>query len=125
MRTGLLETGGHVPDRKIEGTVEIEQHCPIMLIEACRKKACTGILIKRIRTVWDKNQAISPCNSGFARGVSTIEPIMKLRMCMDEAKRRGKPFFLNGEDLSKAFDSPGRTIKDIALRRLGVPKIGR
>ena len=34
--------------------------------------------------------------------------------------RRGKPLFLNGGDLSKAFDSPGRAIKDTALRRLGV-----
>ena len=47
---------------------------------------------------------------------------MKLRMCIDEAQRRGKPIFLNGEDLSKAFDSPERVIKDIALRCLGVPK---
>ena len=55
-----------------------------MLIEACRK-TCTGILIKRIRKVWDKNQAIGPCpcNTGFARGVLTVEPIMKLRMCVD------------------------------------------
>ena len=123
--------GGSIPDswkrevmfpiEKIEGTVKIEKHRPIMLIEACRK-ACTGILIKRIRKVWDKNQAISPCNSGFARGVSTMEPIMKLRMCIDEAQRRGKPLYLNGEDLSKAFDSPERAIKEIALRRLGVPK---
>ena len=44
---------------KIEGVVKIEKHRPIMLIDACRK-ACTGILIKRIRRVWDKNQAISP-----------------------------------------------------------------
>ena len=109
------------PIGKIEGVVKIEKHRPIMLIEACRK-ACTGILIKGIRKVWDKNQAISPCNSGFSSGVSTMEPIMKLRMCIDEAQRRGDPLFLNGEDLSKAFDSPERAIKDIALRRLGVPE---
>ena len=109
------------PTEKIEGTVSIEKHHPIILIETCRK-ACTGILIKRIRKVWDKNQAISMCNSGFARGVSTMAPIMKLRMCIDEAQHRVEPLFLNGEDLSKAFDSPERAIKDIALWRLGVPK---
>ena len=65
------------PIGKIGGTVKIEKHRHIMPIGACRK-ACTGIIIKRIRKVWDKNQAISPCNSGFARGgegVSTTEPI--------------------------------------------------
>ena len=51
-----------------------------------------------------------------------MEPIMELRMCIDEVQRRGNPLFLNGEDLSKAFDSPGCAIKDLALRRLGVPK---
>ena len=51
-----------------------------------------------------------------------METTMKLRMCIDETRRRGKPLFLNGEDLSKAFDSPGGAIKDIALRRLVVPK---
>ena len=45
-----------------------------MLIEAYMK-ACTGILIRRIRKVWDKNQAIIPCNSGFARGVPTMKPM--------------------------------------------------
>ena len=55
-------------------------------------------------------------------GVSTMEPIMKLRMCIDEAQRRGKSIFLNGEDLSNAFHSPERAIKDLALRRLGAPK---
>ena len=43
-------------------------------------------------------------------------------MCIDQALRQGGGLFPNGEDLSKAFDSPGRAIKDIALRRLGVPK---
>ncbi len=109
------------PTEKIAGRIWIEKHRPIMLIEACRK-ACTGILIKRIRKVWDANTAISPCNTGFARDVSTVEPIMKLRMCIDQALRKEKPLFLNGEDLSKAFDSPERAIKDIALRRLGVPE---
>ena len=72
--TGLLESyrdianaapgGGCVPDswkrrvmspiENIEGTVKIEKDRHIMLIEACRE-ACIGILIKRIRKVWDKN----------------------------------------------------------------------
>ena len=51
-----------------------------------------------------------------------MEPIMKLRICIDEAQRRGETLFLNGEDLNRAFDSPERAIKDIALRRLSVPK---
>ena len=79
-----------------------------------------------IREVRDSNQAISPCNSGFAKGASTVEPITKLRICSDQALRRGKSLFLNGDDLSKASDSPERAIKDIAVmiahRRLGVPR---
>ena len=61
------------PIEKIGGTVKIEKHSPIMLIEAS-KKACIGILIKRIRKVWDKNKAISSCNSGFARGCPRWSP---------------------------------------------------
>ena len=38
------------PVEKIEGTIQIEKHRPIMLIEAYRK-ARTGILIKRVRRV--------------------------------------------------------------------------
>ena len=109
------------PTEKVAGTKKIEKHRPIMLTEACRE-ACTGILIKRVQNVWDAHKSICSCNTGFARNVSTVEPIMKLRMCIDHALRRGKPLFLNGEDLSKAFDSPERAIKDIALRRLGVPE---
>lgn len=47
---------------------------------------------------------------------------MKLSICIDQALRRGNPLFLNWEDLSKAFDSPERVIKDMALRSLGVPE---
>ena len=127
-------TGGCIPDswkreamlpiEKIEGVVKIEKHRPIMLIKACRK-AYTGILIKRIRKVWDTNQAISPCNLGFAIGASTVEPITKPRMCIDQALCREKSLFLTGEDLIndiKAFESPERAIKDIAPWRLGVPE---
>ena len=110
------------PIERIEGTVKIEKHRPIMLIGACRE-ACTGILIKRIRKVWDKNQAISLYSSGFAKGGSSeMEPVMKLRMCIDEALRKGRSLFLNGEDLGKAFDSPEGAIKEIAPKRLGVPE---
>ena len=45
-----------------------------------------------------------------------MEPIIKLRACIDQALRIGKQMFLNGEDLSKAFDSPERAIKVIAIR---------
>ena len=93
-----------------------------MLVEACRKE-CTGILIERARSLaWGVNKAISSCNTGCARDASAVEPTMELRMCIDQALRQGGGLFPNGEDLSKAFDSPGRAIKDIALRRLGVPK---
>ena len=47
---------------------------------------------------------------------------MKLRMCIDEALRKGKSLFLNGEDLCKAFNSPERAMKEIALKRIGVPE---
>ena len=47
---------------------------------------------------------------------------MKLRMCIEHPLRRGKPLFLNGEDLSKAFDSHERAVEDIRLRGLGVPE---
>ena len=46
---------------------------------------------------------------------------MKLRMCINQALRKGKSLFLNREDLSKSFDSPKQAIKDTARRRLGVP----
>ena len=45
--------------------------------------------------------------------------LRNLRMCIDQALRRGKSLFLNGGNFSKAFDSPERAIKDIAPRRLG------
>ena len=44
-----------------------------MLTEAC--KARTGIRIKCVRRVWDANGAIRICNTGFAKCVSTTEPI--------------------------------------------------
>ena len=43
-------------------------------------------------------------------------------MCIGQALRKGKSLLLNGEDLSKAFDSPKRAMKDIALRRPGAPE---
>ena len=110
LRTGLMEKGDHVPHREnfLEGDIWIEKHRPIMLTEACRKVR-TDILIKRVRRVWDAN------------GVSTTEPIMKPRVCIDQAVRRNKALFLNGEDLSKVSDLLGGTMKGIALRRLWVP----
>ena len=109
------------PIEKVKGTETIGKHRPIMLTEACRE-ACIGILIKSVRKVWDANNAISSCNSGFAPGVSTVESIMKLGMCIYQALRRDNPLFLNGEDQSIAFDSPERAIRDTALYRLGVPE---
>ena len=85
-----MEAGDHAPNRKWEGAVKIKKHMPIMLIETYHK-AYTGVLIKRIRKVWDANHATSSCNSGFAREVSTVECIMKLCMCIHQALRRGKP----------------------------------
>ena len=38
------------PTEKVAGTENIEEHRPIMIIEACRK-AYTGTLIKRVRKV--------------------------------------------------------------------------
>ena len=83
------------PIENVEGTEKIERHRPIMLIEAYRN-ACTGILMKRVRKVWDTNNTIRSCNSGFARGASTAESITTLRMCIDQALRRGKPLFKRG-----------------------------
>ena len=51
-----------------------------------------------------------------------MEPIMKLRMCIDQPPRRDKSLFLNGEDMSRAFDLSERAIKDITTRILGVPE---
>ena len=104
-----------LPTEKIVGTEKVGKHRPIMLIKACRK-ARMGILIKRIRKVWDANNAISPCNTGLVRGVSTVDPIMKLRMSIDQVGRRGKHPFINGGGLCKAFDLPERATNDIALR---------
>ena len=42
-------------------------------------------------------------------------------MYIEQAPRRDKPLFVTEKDLSKAFASPERAIKHIALRRLGVP----
>ena len=76
------------PTEKVAGAEKIDKHRPIMLIEACRK-ACTWVLIKRVRKVWGADKATGASNTGFARDVPTVEPIMKLRMSIDQVLRRG------------------------------------
>ena len=48
-----------------------------------------------------------------------MEPIMKLRMCIDEDPRKRESPISKWGDLSKVFDSLERAIKEIALKRLG------
>ena len=109
------------PTEKIPGTIKIEKHRPIMLLEVLRK-ACTGFMVQRLRKTWTKHHIISGKNTGFTSKKSTAEPILKLRTCLDNAHKYKRPLYLNGEDLSKAFDTPERAVKELALMRLGVPQ---
>ena len=71
---------------------------------------------------WIKTRLSARATRDSPGGVSTMESIMKLRMRIDEALRKGKPLFLYEENLNKAFDSPERAIKEIALKRIGIPE---
>jgi hypothetical protein len=74
--------------------------------KAVDKEWKPGFMVQRLRKTWTKHHIISGKNTGFTTKKSTAEPILKLRTCLDNAHKYKRPLYPNGEDLSKAFDTP-------------------
>ena len=94
---------------------------PIKLLELMRKLVL-GIITNRLQRDWEDLGLIDKTNSGFQRGRSTANPIMAIRAAMEQARADGDAVAVLYDDLKWAFDTPARTVIDLAARRMGVPQ---
>jgi hypothetical protein len=81
------------------------------------------VSIRRRSTVktWERLGLIDPDQYAYIHGGSSVEPAMVKRQVVEDALFYKKNVAVIDEDLSVAFDSVDRFMKEMSLRRLGVP----
>ena len=99
----------------------LANHRPIKLLELMRKLVL-GILTFRLKKDWEELGMIDKTNSGSQAGRSTANALLPVRAAMEQARCTGKAAAVLYDDLKWAFDTPARTVLDLAARRMGVPE---
>jgi hypothetical protein len=72
-------------------------------------------------STWNKLGLIDSDQYAYLSGGSTVEPAMTKRQAVEDALFYKKNLCVIDEDVSAAFDSVSRWMKEMSLRRLGVP----
>ena len=90
------------------------------LIEVLRKVA-TSIATDRMRRDWNRMHLLDDANPGFQAGRTTVNSILPLRLAAENCVATKQHFAALLGDLKWCFDTPARTIVELALMRLGVP----
>jgi hypothetical protein len=84
-----------------------EAYRPIALCNTMYK-VYTSILNEKLREHIEANGFLSPSQYGFAKGKSTVEPVITLINVLEDAIKKGpvpKPVYVAFVDLKKAYDS--------------------
>ena len=84
------------------------------------------ICIKKqeVYDIWTRNGFINPDNFAFLKGKTTSMPILITKCMMEDSKYRKKELHTAQIDLRRAYDMVPYHIKEMALRRLGLPEEG-
>ena len=93
---------------------------PIGLIEVLRK-IWSSLVIHRIRLALMECDFLAPQQYGFVARKGTTDELIQLTNIVEEANEGCHPIDLTTWDITKAFDSVGRTLQAITWLRMGVP----
>ena len=92
-----------------------------MLVDVLRK-VWVGLLMDKIRKIWDKWGMINESQHGFMTGKGTHTAIPHLISLFETARHAGTSLYISSWDITRAFDSLGRETVIMALLRLHVPR---
>src|ERR1700678_4128484 len=81
-----------------------EAYRPISLLNTLYK-VYTTFLHEQLKEHMTKNDLMAKVQYGFAKGKSTLEPIMTVINVLEDARARSKPVWICLIDLKKAYDS--------------------
>jgi hypothetical protein len=86
------------------------------------RKMWIGILKNRMVRVWYRHGVINEDQHAFLRGKSTAQPIYLRKFILEDAVDNNKFVGLTDIDLARAYDQTERWVKEMSLRRFGVPE---
>ena len=122
--TGVTPNGWHIDlvcyIHKGGDDGSLSNHRPLCLIKVLRKVA-TSIATDRMRRDWNRMHLLDDANPGFQAGRTTANSILPLRLAAEHCVATKQHFAALLDDLKWCFDTPARTIVELALMRLGVP----
>ena len=108
---------------KEAGNPAIDRRRPIALLEVMRK-LCLGVKKNEVFEVWNKHNLIDKDYFAFMKGKTTTDAILIKRLMLEEAKREKKSLITLDIDYKAAFDKVPYFIKEMSLRRMGLPEEG-
>ena len=94
---------------------------PLKLQEVMRK-ITLGIKKNHLLKVWHEHKLISPQQFAFMKGWSTSEPIIIKKLTLELSRLTKQCVLALDEDLKRAYDQTERFVKEMSLRRFGVPE---
>jgi hypothetical protein len=122
--TGICPTAWHndcyylIPKKTTDSRL-IKQR-PLTLQETLRK-ITVSIRRRKMVKVWEKFGLIDDDQYAFVNGGNTVEPAMLKRQVVEDSMFYRKNLAICEQDMSAAFDTISTFIKEMALRRFGVP----
>ena len=93
---------------------------PIGLIEVLRK-IWSNLIIHRIRLALSDSKFLASTQYGFVSRKGTMDELIQLTNVLESAAEGKNDIELTTWDITKAFDSVGRTLQLITWLRMGVP----
>eukprot|EP00935_MAST-01C_sp_MAST-1C-sp1_P001249 g1249.t1 len=108
---------------KEKGNPDIAKRRPIALLDVM-KKICFGAKKKQFIITAMDHGLIHPEHYGALHDRSTVEPILKKIMTLEDALQSNKKLVTADVDLRRAFDMVPHWAKEMALRRIGMPEEG-
>ena len=106
---------------KVPGDPDQLKQRPLKLQEVLRK-ITLGIKKNELLKVWHAHKLISPEQFAFLKGWSTAEPIMIKKLALEISRLKRECILALDEDLKRAYDQTERFVKEMSLRRFGVPE---
>jgi hypothetical protein len=94
---------------------------PITLINTI-KKIFSLLITKRLTTIIDQNDLLKGFNFGFRSNKSTKDPLMIMRLLIDDANNYNKSIYSAALDVQKAYDTVPFTSIINSLKRLKIPE---
>ena len=108
---------------KEPGNPDIARRRPIALLDVL-KKLCFGAKKHEFLSIATEHGLLHPEHYGALQDKSTTEPIIKKILALEDSITSGNPLITADIDLRRAFDMVPHWVKEMSLRRIGMPEEG-